>query len=812
MSSGRVRPVLRLAMIAAGLAVLMAPVVEAAFPRLNTILPRGVQRGGDREVVFSGERLGDAAEILLYGTDGIVVKSIEPIDANSFKAVLHVPETCPAGEQIVQVRTRSGISDYRTLWIGSLPIVDEKEPNNAVGEPQMIPLGTTVHGVVTNEDLDHFGVDLEKGGRLSVEIEGLRLGSHRFDPFIAILDANGRELAAVDDSPTVLQDGILSIVSPEGGRHVVLVREASYGGDGNSRYRLHVGAFPRPTAVYPAGGKAGEKVAVTFLGDAAGPIAQEVTVPAGPMAGDTRIFATDARGLAPTGLPFRISSLGNALEQEPNDEVGAATSGDVSLAFNGVIEKPGDVDHFRFGAKKGQVLQVECLARRLRSGLDPVVNVLRVNGQNLAGNDDARGPDSAFAFTAPEDGEYVVRVTDHLRRGRPDFIYRVELLPPAPSLSLSIPRIDRYSQTRQTVFVPRGNRYAVLVNATRQGFDGDLLLDGSTLPPGITMTAPPFKAGKTQVPVVFEAAADAAVGGALVAFEARQVTEADPEGKQGIRGRFTNLADLVLGEPNNAVHYSGEVEKLAVAVIDEVPFHIEIVQPKAPIVRRGSMDLKVVVKRGEGFAQPITVEFPFRPGGVSANPSITIPPDASEAVYQLSANDKADVGQWPVYVLAAADVGGTAWVASPMAMLEVAEPYTEAKLARSSCEQGTVAQVACTLTPVKPFEGEAVARLLGLPPEATAPELKFTKDSTELVFQVATTAKSPPGNHKSVFVEIVTPVNGETVRMAGGGAELQIATPSPAAAQAAAPAQPAAKPLSRLEKLRQQATSASPAP
>jgi hypothetical protein len=48
--------------------------------------------------------------------------------------------------------------------------------------------------------------------------------------------------------------------------------------------------------------------------------------------------------------------------------------------------------------------------------------------------------------------------------------------------------------------------------------------------------------------------------------------------------------------------------------------------------------------------------------------------------------------------------------------------------------------------------------------------------------------------------------------MAGGGAELQIATPSPAAAQAAAPAQPTAKPLSRLEKLRQQATSASPAP
>ena len=33
----------------------------------------------------------------------------------SFKAVIHVPESCPAGEQIVQVRTASGISDYRSF-------------------------------------------------------------------------------------------------------------------------------------------------------------------------------------------------------------------------------------------------------------------------------------------------------------------------------------------------------------------------------------------------------------------------------------------------------------------------------------------------------------------------------------------------------------------------------------------------------------------------------------------------------------------------------------------------------------------------
>ena len=763
------------------------PVVEAAFPKLALVLPRGVERGGDRELVFRGERLGDAAEVLCYGSDGIVVKALEPIDAGSFKAILHVPATCPPGEQIVQVRTRSGLSEYRTLWIGALPIVDEQEPNDSPAAAQAVPLGTTVHGVVENEDLDCFAVDLEKGARLSVEIEGLRLGSHMFDPFLAIVDPAGRDVAAVDDSPAVFPDGILSLLAAEAGRYVVQVREASFRGDANSRYRLHVGGFPRPTAVYPAGGKAGETVAVTFFGDAAGPIPQEIAVPPGPVGGDTLVFATDAHGTAPNGLTFRISPLGNTLEQEPNDEVAAATPGDTALAFNGVIEQPGDVDHFRFTATKGQSFQVECLARRLRSGLDPVVHVQRADGRNVVGNDDARGLDAAFRLDVPEDGDYVLRVTDHLRRGRPDFVYRVEFLPPTPTLSLSIPRIDRFSQTRQAVFVPRGNRYAVLMNAVRQGFDGELLLDGGTLPPGITMTAPPIKAGKTQVPVVFEAAADAPLGGALVAFEARQVSAEDPEGTSGVRGRFENAADLVLGEPNNAVHYSGRVARLAAAVIEEVPFHVEIVPPRAPLVRRGTMDLKVVVKRDESFTAPVTVEFPFRPPGVSANPSLTIPGDQSEGIYQLNANDKAELGEWPVSVLAAGEIGGTAWVASPPATLEIAEPYTEAKLARASCDQGTTGRIVCTLAQVRPFDGAATARLLGLPPHTTAAELTFAKDATQLVFEVATTAESPPGKHKSVFVEIVTPVNGETVRMSGGGTELRIVRPAPAAAAGSPP-------------------------
>ena len=787
----------------------LVPAARASFPQLTLILPRGVQCGGEREFTFQGARLCDAEEILFHGDDGIVMKSLTPVDANSFKAVLHVPEACRFGEQFVHVRTKSGISEFRSFWVGGLPVVDEAEPNGSIEQPQSVPFGVTVHGVADNEDIDCFAVDLKKGQRLSVEVEGTRLGSHRFDPHVSVVDAKRFQLAAADDSPATLQDAIVSILVPEDSRYVVQVREASYAGDGNSRYRLHIGGFPRPTAVYPAGGKAGEKLKVTFLGDASGPFDREIELPAGPVGGMFSLFAADAGGTCPGRIPVRISAFGNAVEQEPNADAATATPVDPTAAFNGVISQPGDIDHFRFTAKKGQAFQVECYARRLRSGLDPVVNIVRPDGRGVAGNDDAGGPDSAFRFDVPEDGEYLLRVQDHLGRGQPDFTYRVELQPPAPAIAISIPRIDRSSQTRQTVFVPRGNRYAVLMNATRTNFDGDLLLDGGQLPAGITMTAPRIKAGTTQVPVVFEAAADAPLAGRLVTFEARHVTEQDPEGRTGLKGRFENAADLVLGD-NNQVFYGGRVDKLAVAVIEAVPFHVELVQPKVPLVRSGVLDLKIVVKRDAGFTQPVTVELPFRPGGVGAAPSITIPSDQTEGIYQINADGKAATGTWPLHVIAAADVGGTAWVASAPVALEVAEPFTTATLARASCDQGQPAQVACTLAQLRPFEGEAVARLHGLPPETSAAELKFTKDTTSLVFQVVTTAKSPAGNHKSMFVELATPCAGEMVRMSGGGAELQIAVPvaAPVPAAPAVDAQPAppasAAPLSRLEKLRQQ--------
>ncbi len=572
------------------------------------------------------------------------------------------------------------------------------------------------------------------------------------------------------------------------------------------------GNFPRPTAVYPAGGKLGEELEVKFIGDPVGEKLIKVTLPAAEEL-EFGLFANDDSGISPSPNPFRLFEHGNAFEQEPNNGIAEATPVALPLAFNGILETEGDVDCFKFAATKGQVFEVECYGRRIRSAIDPVMNLYNAAGGSIAGNDDSRGPDSYIRFTVPADGEYVVRITDHLGRGGADFVYRVEFQPVKPELTLGIPRVERYGQYRQTIFVARGNKFATIMNATRANFGGDLVLEGSDLPAGVAMHAEPMLANMNVMPIMFEAAADAPLSGKLVDFRAKI---ADPA--QNISGGFFNRADFVISAPGQSRYSGRDVNKLAIAVVDELPYTLEIVQPKVPIVRNGVLNLKIVAHRKEEFKTAINIQFPFRPPGIGTTSSVNIPEGQNEVLYPLNANGGAQVKDWQVFALGSSNVGGNAWVSSQLATLRITEPYVTAELQRSSCEQGQEAQIYCKLNITTPFEGNAKAELVGLPNKVTSVPLEFNKETKELTFPVTTDPASPAGNHKNILCQVTITESGEQILATAGTVELQIDQPLPAPAKPAPmpvpvaakpeepkPAQPApvvAKPLTRLEKLR----------
>lgn len=790
--------------LTAAIAVWFNSGAEASSPQLSYILPPGVQRGHEHVLTFTGARLKDVEEVLLYEA-GVTVKKVEAVDPKNVRVTIEVARDCRLGEHIAQLRTRSGISDYRSFFVGALPRVDEKEPNNSFDESQAVELNVCIAGTLKSEDTDYYRVHAKKGQRISVEVEGIRLGQAFFDPIVAILDKNRLELAAVDDTVLGKQDCFLSVVVPKGDEYTIVVRETSYRGADNCRYRLHVGNFPRPSVGYPAGGKRGEPFKVQLLGDATGPIEQLVSAPSEPKS-DTHLFIEDKDGVTPSAVPFRAFTEGNVLEAEPNDAFETATAAELPLAINGRLEKPGDADYFKLSAKKGQVWEIECYARRIGSPADTVFNVYKSDKKSLVANDDARGQDSYLRWQVPEDGEYYIRVSDHLGQGGPTYVYRVELTPVRPSLKIGIPRIDRYSQTRQTVVVPRGNRYGTLILATRADFGGPIELLSQNLIPGVTMTTRPMHPSMNLMPVVFEAAEDAPIDGDVIDLRAKL---ADPK-QPALEGGFENVADFVLGEPNNGLYITGVVHKLAMAVGEAVPYHLEIVEPKVPLVRGGTMNLKVLVHRNAGFDAPLTVQFPFNPPGMGSASAITIEKGKSEGVYPLNANGEAMLGKWPMMLIGAADIDGQAWVSSQLAELEVADRFVSFDLKRSACDKGQLTEIQCALEHNTPFDGKAKGELLGLPPGVSAEPIEFTKESKGLLFQLKTTKDTPVGNHKSLFCQVTIIQNGEPIVSTAGKIELRVNEPTAIAkgpvatakADKAVASPPAAKSLSRLEQLR----------
>jgi hypothetical protein len=791
--------------------VLAAASARGASPVLSSVLPRGGQRGTEVEVTLGGDRLGDAKEILFYEA-GLRVVKLEVVNPQQVKAKVAIAADAATGEHALRVRTSTGISELRTFWVGSLPEVAEKEPNSDFSQPQKIDLNVTVTGMIESEDVDYFVVEAKKGQRITAEIEALRLGTTLFDPYLAILDENRFELCASDDAPLLLQDSLASIIAPKDGTYVIQLRDASYGGSASHQYRLHVGTFPRPRAVYPAGGQGGEEIAATFVGDVAGRIAQKIKLRTQPSEA-MGVTAQQNGQSAPSANVVRVSPFGNVLEAEPNNDVAhASAAADVPVAFNGIISEKGDVDWFRFKAKKDQQLDVNIYARRIRSGLDPILVICDAKGNGIASNDDSAGPDSYLRFAVPADGEYTLYVTDHLQRGEADFVYRVEVVPARAAVAVAIPLVAANSQERQTIVVPRGNRFATMVRATRADYAGDVVLSAAGLPAGVTMQADPVPAGLDAVPVVFEAAADAPSGGAALC----DLVAKAADGKTELLSRFAQTADLIV-YGNQIAFYQAKVNKLAVALADEAPFKLKIVQPKVPVVQSGSMQLKIVAERKEGFKAPISVQMPFNPPGVGSGP-VTIPEGANEVMLPISCAGDAQVRKWKVCVLGSAEAGGAVWVSSPLTELEVAPPLVTMKIEMTAAEQGKAATVLCNVEQKTPFAGKAKAQLLGLPPNATAGDVEFTSSDAKVVFDVKTDAKTPAGQHASLFCSVTVSKDGESiVQSAGQGGVLRVdpPAPAPAAAAAAAPAtapavvaaaaaKPGAdqKPLSRLEKLR----------
>jgi hypothetical protein len=108
------------------------------------------------------------------------------------------------------------------------------------------------------------------------------------------------------------------------------------------------------------------------------------------------------------------------------------------------------------------------------------------------------GKDSRLRFTAPADGEYIVRLRDVRGLSGEDYAYRLTVRPPSPDFKLSAePRNPN---------VPSGGRIPVNVTALRlDDFDGPIQVSIEDLPKGLSATKGVIEPGQVSTALLLSA-------------------------------------------------------------------------------------------------------------------------------------------------------------------------------------------------------------------------------------------------------------------------------------------------------------------
>jgi hypothetical protein len=210
------------------------------------------------------------------------------------------------------------------------------------------------------------------------------------------------------------------------------------------------GPPPRIADLVPAGVPRGVPTVVTFRGvkpndahprviapasvrvepaSAAGAdaFAATITVPADVPIGVLPIRVQTDDGLSDAML-LDVGPLPQAVEVEPNNafETAPAVPGPLPLVIEGRLEGT-DVDFFRFSGRKGEVVAIDARCARIGSSADPQLRLTMASRRYVAAIDDVPGlgPDARLVVALPEDGDYVVELSDTRYAGGDRPVYRL---------------------------------------------------------------------------------------------------------------------------------------------------------------------------------------------------------------------------------------------------------------------------------------------------------------------------------------------------------------------------------------------------
>jgi hypothetical protein len=623
-------------------------------PAIVAITPAGATVGKTTEWTVVGRNLQTVERWLFSGAGVEVVDAKPKEDGTSTQLQVKVADSAEVGYREIRAIGTKGLSNLALFRVDRLDQVVEVEPNDSLDKAQEVKPGSAVSGLLKPQDIDHYKLTGQAGGRATIEVEAQRLGVPVV-PVVTILSATGNALAQARETRGADHDCRLSFVFPANGVYYLQVHDNTYGGAEQAAYRVRIHDEPFGTALFPLGGAKGQDVTVTVSGgNLAEPRSKTVHLPDNP--GD--VFNPgpfDGPG-GPVLAPARmvIGDGPEVIEAAPDAQSPSTTALPLGATANGRIAQPGEVDRYTLKVKKGEPLRIRVRAADLGSWLDSVVTILDDQGNTLAENDDPvdtqqqqgqiifnqgggnTDTDSRLIYEPKADGAVTLEITDRYGEGGPEYGYRLETSVSQADFSIAFlfagnpaqPRVAAGRRARNTpaatgaLNLKPGSSTPVNFQITSEGRTGPIEVRAEGLPPGVTakpVTVRPTpqarNARRNNQPAQFNSSAialsvepDAPPG--LAAF--RLVATAKPENSSPITRVATALIPLDQVAMNNAGRMvTHPVSAMPVAVVDDAarkpavaaaatpptasPLTLKAITVPGPLLQGSRIDLALVL-------------------------------------------------------------------------------------------------------------------------------------------------------------------------------------------------------------------------
>lgn len=394
------------------------------------------------------------------------------------------PDARP-GVRWLRLHDDSGVTSLRPFIVGTLPEVQEQEPNDSIAEPQKLDTSTVVvNGRLEKKaDTDTFAIQLQRGQTLVAHLVANEILRSPMDGILQVSSTDGAILGQNHDSRGA--DPRLVFTAPSTDTFIVqcfaFPERASWNiafdGGENYVYRLTLTTQGFVDHLYPPICDASQPTQVEPVGWNIPAGARRLqTAQLSPLEAD-EIFHSD---LGNTALLRWVSF---PVFVEPQDSQGRQPLiCQPPCWVSGVIAEPEETDVYEFDLEKGKTVSFRVDARDAGSPLDAVLTFHDANGKQMERNDDVKqSRDSALAYGIKEEGRYRLEIFDLHRRGGKRYVYTIKASQGDPDFELTLGEKLFTIQAGGTIEIP--------VEVKRiDGFDGVIEVTATSLPPGVTAT------------------------------------------------------------------------------------------------------------------------------------------------------------------------------------------------------------------------------------------------------------------------------------------------------------------------------------